>query len=183
MSQINDLDSLRGTERKCGNCACFRTKPGLAPGQGVCLLVAAEQVMADVPTPRMRGGKPDLDREGRPIMVTTKVPALRHMPALDSGVCFAGWRPIGTRPGETAAQAEMRLRLPALVRALNLKAVSPAEAGGLMAAFLGADLPADFPGLDLAKQAGLFSDSARVSTGTEPDFSGTGDNDGTHKSH
>jgi hypothetical protein len=96
--------------RTCANCACFaRMKPdgSIVPGeseyQTVCRRHApgARQVTIDVPV--MKDGQPVLDGRQRPRIERVAAFQFGYQPTAPELVCFDGWRPIGTPPGETRA--------------------------------------------------------------------------------
>lgn len=114
--------------RNCGNCACFYQLPhpqNPAVKQGFCALKPPIAGEVRVQVPR-------LDKEGKPIM-TPRGPAMdavediafAHAPTAASLCCIEGWRPIGSRPGERAAEYRARQTLKLLEPLLKDPAISP----------------------------------------------------------
>lgn len=104
--------------RSCANCACFAHM--LPDGT----ILAPDSTRQDAQTVCRRnppGGRwtrvdvPVYDAQGEPVMRRPGVPRLEpkqvleigYPPAVHGGVCFDGWRPLGTRPGENAHLREV----------------------------------------------------------------------------
>ncbi len=97
--------------RTCGNCACFAR---MMPDGSVVSTSEAAQDTASVcrrtppggryerrEVPVVRDGAPVIDR-GRPRMEARQVLQIGYPPTVDTAVCWDGWRPLGTKPGESA---------------------------------------------------------------------------------
>jgi len=108
--------------RRCANCACFvYMSPdgtvGADPsiGQPVCRRnpPMGRYTNADVAVFDAKG-EPVLDRAGRPRVERRQVLQLGYPPVLADGVCFDGWRPAETLPGElwpwSAARRRARVK-------------------------------------------------------------------------
>jgi hypothetical protein len=97
-------DQLRIAEsRVCLTCAChFAQKHPVNPleSQSFCRLKPpmAQQMRAE--TPRMRDGKPVMDRHDKPVMEAQTVIVYLYAPTQPGLTCFDGWRSLGTLPGE-----------------------------------------------------------------------------------
>jgi hypothetical protein len=92
----------------CGNCACFarisiESGTVLARDDETGMPVCRRQtpggrfVRAEVPV--IHDGKPVIDR-GKPRLEAKQVLQVGYPPVLPDWVCWDGWRPQGTRPGE-----------------------------------------------------------------------------------
>lgn len=94
--------------RTCANCACFaHMKPdgtivadGAAGYQTVCRRNVPGARAVRVEVPRILDGKPVLDRIGRPVMEPASAFQYGYQPTPADAVCFDGWRPAGTLPGD-----------------------------------------------------------------------------------
>jgi hypothetical protein len=96
-------------ERTCANCACFaRMKPdGMIvdtewDSHPVCRRSppGARQVQVDVPI--TKDGLPVFDPKGKPRTERVQAFQFGYQPIAPELVCFDGWRPKGTKPGEPA---------------------------------------------------------------------------------
>lgn len=90
-------------ERTCANCACFHHVPNpVSPSQnqGMCRLNPPQHKRVRVEVPRMRLGQSVMGKDGKPVMEIGEADALFYAPMTAEMVCFDGWRPIGTEPGE-----------------------------------------------------------------------------------
>jgi hypothetical protein len=94
--------------RQCSNCACFarmlpdgKVVPTDSNGDGmlVCRLETPASRLAYQEVPVIHDGKPVIDR-GKPRMERVQVVQIGYKPVTPDAVCFNGWRPIGTLPGE-----------------------------------------------------------------------------------
>jgi hypothetical protein len=91
------------TERCCANCACYWIQENAnnpMEKQGFCRLEPPTATQVRVERPRMKNGEAVLDRNNRPIMEPHTAWAYLYKPAMGNLVCFDGWRPLGTEPGE-----------------------------------------------------------------------------------
>lgn len=104
------------TDRSCANCACFarmRQDGSIAPPDSA--LADAQPICRRFPPQarQARVGVPVLDRNGQPVRdakggVRTEPKAVMMMgypPVIPTAVCYDGWRPLGTLPGERAPAA------------------------------------------------------------------------------
>jgi hypothetical protein len=100
--------------RCCANCACFAAM--LADGtvleadqaapeiQRVCRKNPPGGRMVRMEVPVFEKGAPVLRRPGGPQRTEMReVLQIGYPPAVATGVCFDGWRPLGTRPGQPPA--------------------------------------------------------------------------------
>lgn len=96
-----DAEALKG--RSCANCACYfeSANPNNPKEvQGFCRRAPAE--MAEL---RMQEERRDLKgnvviKDGQPVMQPVKVIAYVFKTTTATGICFDGWRALGTLPGE-----------------------------------------------------------------------------------
>jgi hypothetical protein len=111
--------------RSCGNCACFahmlpdgtilergNTNP---EGQTVCQRnpPGGRWTRVEVPSFDAKTGAPITGRNGQQRTEPRQVLQIGYPPAVETGVCFDGWRPVGTRPGENYKLANVeRVLLP-----------------------------------------------------------------------
>ena len=109
-------------QRCCGTCACFArmkadgsvsTDPAEA-AQPSCRRLPPQLTMARVEKPLAdQFGNPIRythgPNKGAPRMMMEQQPVLVYGPTLEQGVCFDGWRPIGTAPGEDWDKRPRRL--------------------------------------------------------------------------
>jgi hypothetical protein len=94
------------TSRCCANCACYIA---MSPVDGVCTLATPEYTKVRQPIPRLnREGKPDIGKDGRPVMIMGEAPAYRYPQTMGSMWCYAGWRPQGVKPGESGNEVRVR---------------------------------------------------------------------------
>lgn len=99
--------SLPATKRNCGNCACFfKVAHPQNPlvTQGFCRRdpPVAQQVRVEVP--RLKDGKTQAGKDGKPIMEFKQQLAYVFAMTAPEMVCFDGWRPEWTRPGDDWGQ-------------------------------------------------------------------------------
>jgi len=107
-------------QRLCSNCACFaRMLPDgtVVPDDGnstdgmlVCRLETPASRLAYQEVPVIHDGKPVIDR-GKPRMERVQVVQIGYKPVTREAVCFNGWRPQGTLPGENFKLAIIERRL------------------------------------------------------------------------
>jgi hypothetical protein len=103
-------------QRRCANCACHQWvqqengQPCAEGAPGAMLLcrlnpAAARMARQSVPQVTTVDGKPTpvLDNKGRPRMQEQIFVQRGFFPVTPDDVCFAGWRPMGTPPGASAA--------------------------------------------------------------------------------
>jgi|ERR1700677_216605 len=90
--------------RNCANCACHDIqKSSLNPleNQMFCRRDPPTAQMMRVDQPRMRDGKVVMMKDGKtPLTETVQTLVYMHRPTLASLVCFNGWRPLHTEPGQ-----------------------------------------------------------------------------------
>src|ERR1700692_1112216 len=93
--------------RSCANCACnIMQKHMLNPleQQMFCRREPPTAAQMRGETPRIRDGKPVMDKHtGKPIMESVQQLVYLYKPVTAESVCFDGWRPEGTLPGERAS--------------------------------------------------------------------------------
>lgn len=100
-----NLDAQPLPSRTCSNCACFfvMTPNAANPNEKFALC------RRDPPKhTQMRGEKPRIDiktgkltiKDGKVVMDNAMLEILCYPPAAPDLVCFDGWRPQGTLPGE-----------------------------------------------------------------------------------
>lgn len=92
------------TERTCSNCACYTeiTLSPLTPPTGQCRRNIGQQVQIQIETPRLMDNKPVIGKDGKPVINKTVEARFLYAPTLPTSVCFDGWRPLETLPGENA---------------------------------------------------------------------------------
>jgi hypothetical protein len=97
--------------RTCANCACFAhmlpdgtiLERDSTEGQTVCQRSPPGGRWASVEVPVFDAtGAPVMARNGQQRSESKQVLQIGYPPAVESGVCFDGWRPVGTLPGELA---------------------------------------------------------------------------------
>jgi hypothetical protein len=105
--------------RQCSNCACFaRMLPDgkVVPDDGgndgmlVCRRDTPASRLANVEVPVLKDGHAVIDR-GRPRLERTQVVQIGYKPITPDAVCFDGWRPVGTLPGENYKLAKVERHL------------------------------------------------------------------------
>lgn len=141
--------------RTCATCACFTamTPEGelldtdAAPPdvQRVCRrnTPGARMVRAEVPVFDPKTGAPVMRRPGEQRTETRQIMQIGYAPAVSTGVCFDGWRPLGTLPGENYKLANVErtlLPLCAQIAAGNSQAARKL-AEGMLADLLAANTP------------------------------------------
>jgi hypothetical protein len=103
MTEAKELPDGMKEIRECGNCACF------FKGEHkdfYCRRTPADAQMVRVSVPRLRNGKEDIDsKTGQPIMIEQQQMALVYKPTLPNLVCFDGWRPADTKPGDKSVES------------------------------------------------------------------------------
>ena len=89
--------------RTCLNCACRFQAPSIETTTGLqsfCRRNTPGSQMVSVEVPRLDRHKQPVFRDGKPVMEVGKARAYGYPPTEDSMVCFDGWRPVGTLPGD-----------------------------------------------------------------------------------
>lgn len=140
--------------RSCGNCACFAhmladgtvleaPKAG-AEAQTVCRrnTPGGRYVTIEVPVFDAKTGAPVLRRAGGEQRTERKqVLQIGFPPAVANGVCFDGWRPLGTEPGENYKVANIERVLFPIIAELAAGRTQAAKklADGMIADMLAAD--------------------------------------------
>jgi hypothetical protein len=98
------------TERNCKNCACYAEiiLSPIAPPQAQCRRNGPVPAQIRIERPRMKKveltGKMEvmMGKDGKPITETSVENVFLYAPTASDKVCFDGWRPMGTEPGENA---------------------------------------------------------------------------------
>jgi hypothetical protein len=85
--------------RTCANCACSITQEANGIKQLFCRLNPAIGKMVRTQVPRIIKGQPQI-RDGKPVMEQGEMLGFMFAPTMASLVCFDGWRPMGTLPGD-----------------------------------------------------------------------------------
>jgi len=91
------------TDRTCANCACHWIQENAQnpmEKQSFCRRDPPKAAQMRGETPRMKDGKAVMGRDNKPIMENVMVWAFLYNPTQPSLVCFDGWRPAETLPGE-----------------------------------------------------------------------------------
>lgn len=86
-------------ERTCANCACSFVQEANRQKQMFCRLNPAVAKMVRTEVPRIIKGQPQM-RDGKPVMEPGEMLGFMFSPTLENLVCYDGWRPIGTLPGD-----------------------------------------------------------------------------------
>lgn len=95
--------------RTCANCACSavqkdQTNP--LQSQMFCRRETPFAQKMRVDRPVIRDGKPVMMRDGKtPLVQATEEIMFMYRPTLPGLVCFDGWRPMGTQPGDKSSDA------------------------------------------------------------------------------
>jgi hypothetical protein len=97
--------------RTCGNCACCEVKPHAVnklQTQAFCKLKPPTyaQIRADVPR-LTKEGQPVIGKNNQPVMEPGFQEVYLSSPTDVRLVCFDGWRPIGTLPGDRYEMADV----------------------------------------------------------------------------
>ncbi len=102
MNEI-DMDSDLSI-RTCASCACHSVIEDKANPLQTQMFCRRDPPMAQqmrVDRPVIRDGKPVMQRDGKtPLMQPAVEIAYMFKPTLSTLVCFDGWRPLGTDPGQ-----------------------------------------------------------------------------------
>ena len=115
-----DLAELGG--RNCSTCACYFQMTNTEEPhkvQAFCRRSPAD--LTEVRSQEQRRdntGRP-VFKDGRPVMQPATVTGFLFKAALPEGVCFDGWRPKGTLPGEIRSEYHMRQSAPQIVPLLE----------------------------------------------------------------
>lgn len=105
--------------RECGNCACYfqMGNPAL-PGQpqGFCRRFSPDlqELRGLQPRRDPRSGEVVMGKDNQPVMEPAKTTGYIFKPATRQGICFDGWRPLGTLPGEQPISTLIRSLAPQL---------------------------------------------------------------------
>lgn len=138
--------------RNCSNCACFAgmledgtvVDPAANPDvMRVCRRnpPGGRMVRVEVPVHDPKTGAPVIDR-GKPRLQAKQVLQIGYQPTVEYGVCFDGWRPVGTLPGvRWESQRMIEGFLPFLQKALVQAGVSAKAAQQMGDAMLTGMLP------------------------------------------
>jgi hypothetical protein len=87
-------------ERTCANCACSIIQEAPTLGKQLfCRLNPAIGKMVRTQVPRIIKGQPQV-RDGKPVMEQGEALGFMFAPTMATLVCFDGWRPLGTLPGD-----------------------------------------------------------------------------------
>lgn len=98
--------------RSCSNCACFaRMTPDGSLAEPSTTLEGAQPVcrrsppngryqLMDIPVFDPKTGAPVLDKQDRQRVERRNVLQIGYPPVVPSAVCWDGWRPTGTEPGD-----------------------------------------------------------------------------------
>src|SRR5271156_6822026 len=92
------VDQISET-RTCNNCSCSIIQEANGVQQMFCRLNPAIGKMVRTQIPRIIRGQPQF-RDGKPIMEQGEMLGFMFAPTMASLVCFDGWRPLGTVPGD-----------------------------------------------------------------------------------
>lgn len=97
-------DDSKSDIRNCSNCACYHEQTSALTAmqkQGFCRRDPPTAAQARVDVPRLdRMKNPVIGKDGRPIMESTQQLVYLYKPTMPELVCFDGWRPLDTQPGE-----------------------------------------------------------------------------------
>jgi hypothetical protein len=96
-------ETTEEVKRTCSNCACCIVQQNAQnpmEKQSFCQRDTPMFTRIRVERPRMRDGQPVIDRTGKPILEMGEEGIYLYKPTLPTLVCFDGWRPLGTLPGD-----------------------------------------------------------------------------------
>lgn len=122
-------DATQNITRTCANCAChiLQSNPMIpgSPPTSACMLNMPMLLQGE-------GQQPMLDKNQKPVMMKDKNTGLDvvrmekivkqffiYPPTQPELVCFDGWRPIGTLPGDKFSQAKVDAMMDSLYVALQ----------------------------------------------------------------
>lgn len=136
------FDAASLGNRECGNCACYFQMANMENAsliQGFCRRQPPDLQEIRVMKPR-RDAKGNLvvGKDTQPIMEPSKEVGYLFKPATPQGICFDGWRAVGTLPGEQPASTLLRSFAPHLEPLLER---CPAEWRPLLKALIGNGSP------------------------------------------
>lgn len=127
VNQFIDNDQI-AEERTCANCACSIIQEAAGLGkQMFCRKLPPVGKMVRTEVPRIRNGKPDI-RDGKPVMVAGEALGFMFSPTMKTLVCFDGWRPLGTLPGDRPETAKLDEYMRSAFKAFDKMNDSPALA-------------------------------------------------------
>lgn len=146
---MTDDQPVPQAPRTCANCACFAhmlpdgtvlaSDSKRAEGQTVCRRAPPGGRWVEVEVPVYDAtGAPVMRRPGVPRMERKQVLEIGYPPAVHSGLCYDGWRPIGTRPGDNVHLAEV---LPMVAELARGNVAAAKRLGTAMLDNLMAELP------------------------------------------
>lgn len=99
------MNDIKKVDRTCATCACFGTENNpMIPGktQTVCRLNSAMLAQAEIEQPVLDQNKqPMFLKDGKTLRTQKVITQFFVYPPMSAELtCFAGWRPIGTEPGQ-----------------------------------------------------------------------------------
>lgn len=97
------MNETKTDARTCANCACvfIAQHPQTGEAQAFCRRNPPLHQLMRVEVPRLdREGKPVVGKNGNVIMEPGQQEFYLYPPTLEKLVCFDGWRPVGTLPGD-----------------------------------------------------------------------------------
>jgi hypothetical protein len=101
---MSDLHTVEPEPRTCANCACclvIENPTNPMEKQSFCRRNGAMHGEMRIDVPRKdRAGNIINGRDGKPIMEQAKQSVYLYPPTQPALVCFDGWRPMGTQPGD-----------------------------------------------------------------------------------
>lgn len=134
MTEI-DMDSGLPV-RTCANCACHHIQQNqINPleSQSFCHRDPPSAAKMRGERPQMINGQPRMMKDGKtPIMQTVEEVIYLYKPTMPNLVCFDGWRPLGTLPGERSG-SELSEGIMAAMRRLYTDMVQNNDAAELEA--------------------------------------------------
>lgn len=106
------------TDRTCSNCACYIEQiiNPVAPPQGMCRRNGPVPAQVRIERPRINPitKQPMVSKvDQKPMVDITTENVFLYAPTALDKVCFDGWRPLGTQPGDNAQTSYIK-------RALNM---------------------------------------------------------------
>lgn len=99
----DETTKVESEPRSCANCACSHTMDHPQFGKQLfCRRDPANAQEFNVQQPIIRNGQPVMDKRDptKPMMSSGRALFYLYKPTLPALMCFDGWRPIGTQPGE-----------------------------------------------------------------------------------
>lgn len=121
-----DPSALKG--RQCQSCACYfeSVNPeNKNQFQGFCRRAPAEvmEVRAQVPRVDLQGRA--VLKDGKPVLNNDIIKGFIYKPTQREGICFDGYRPLGTLPGESSTALKLRALAQTLVATNAFKNLEP----------------------------------------------------------